>query len=325
MEERTHRRRSIGSGRRPPGAASGRASRGPVADPTSSRALGKTYQIGRRKRSHDVAEQIERLIQSGEFRTGEQLPSETELSKLLKVGRPSVREALFMLQFRGIVEITNGARARVTTPTADFLIRQLSDVAMTLARLADGQKHLEQTRLIFESGLAWLAAQNATPADIERLKKALKANADAMGNISEFVRTDVAFHYELARIARNPIFNALHNVLVEWLIDQRTTTISMPEADSLSVRDHTAIFEAVADGDPARAYHEMASHLRLISRLYAEAKRLHQTLLRQVTHDIAVTTSKENAEIWRASFTEERAEEAGRPASASGEPRDEAD
>lgn len=249
-----------------------------------------------------MAEQIERIIRSGEFRVGDQLPAEADLSRRLGVGRPSVREALFMLQHRGLVDTSNGVRARVTAPTADFLISQLSDVVMSLRNLSEGQLHLEQTRLIFESGLAWLAAQNATPDDIARMRTALAANVAAIGNTPEFVRTDVAFHYEMARAARNPIFEAFHRVLVEWLIDQRTTTINLPDADRLSARDHTAVFEAVAAGDPARAYHEMASHLRLISRLYREATRIQQTLLRKATHDVAARAEEENAEIWRASF-----------------------
>jgi DNA-binding FadR family transcriptional regulator len=258
--------------------------------------------LARRKRSHDVADRLEHLIKSGTFPEGERLPSEADLSRLLNVGRPSVREALFMLQLRGFVEVSNGQRAKVTTPTADFLIAQLSDVAMRLAGLPHGNTHLEQTRLVFESGLAWIAAQNATAEEIELIREALAQNVAAQGDTSEFIRTDVAFHYEIARVAKNPIFDAFHNSLVEWLINQRTTTINMPEADSLSVRDHTAIFEAIAARDPARAYHAMASHLRLVSRLGAEAVRLHQTLLRKVTRDIAARMRDENAEIWRASF-----------------------
>ncbi len=207
-----------------------------------------------------------------------------------------------MLQHRGLVDTSNGARARVTTPTPDFFMSQLSGVVMSLHNLPEGQMHLEQTRLIFESGLAWLAAQNAAPEDIERIRAALAANVSAIGDTQEFVRTDVAFHYEIARTARNPIFEAFHRVLVEWLIDQRTTTIDLPDADRLSARDHTAIFEAVAAGDPARAYHEMASHLRLISRLYGEATRIRQTVMRKATRDVAAKAEEENAEIWRASF-----------------------
>ncbi len=260
--------------------------------------------IHRRKRSHDVAEELEAAIGAGEFRPGDRLPSELELTRRFGVGRPAVREALFLLQERGRVAIANGARAQVTEPTPEFLIGRLSQVATRLAGLPEGQKHLEETRLVFESGLAWLAAQGATGGDVERLRAALDANVAAQGDAEQFIRTDVAFHVELARIARNPIFDAFHRVLVDWLVDQRAMTINLPDADSLSVRDHRAIFEAVAAGDPARAYHEMASHLRLIGRLYAEARRLRETLLRDVTRDVAVRTGQESAEIWRASFAD---------------------
>ena len=81
-------------------------------------------------------------------------------------------------------------------------------------------------------------------------KQALDANVAAIGRVGEFIRTDVAFHYELDRITRNPgLQRASTTILVGWLIDQRTTTIHMPDADRLSVRDHTAIYEAVAARD----------------------------------------------------------------------------
>jgi GntR family transcriptional regulator, sialic acid-inducible nan operon repressor len=259
--------------------------------------------VGRRKRAHDVAEKLEALIASDdEFGVGSRLPSEKELMARFGVGRPAVREALFMLQQQGRIEIGTGARALVISPTPAFLVRQMGELIKRVAGGPRGQEYLEQARLLFETGLAYQAAQSATDQDIERLSAALDANVAALGRTGEFIRTDVAFHYELARIARNPVFNVVHEILVEWLIDQRTTTIHMPEADSLSVRDHTAIYEAVAAREPARALHEMASHLRLISRLYSEAKRLSETILRDVTRDVAKRIEKENEALWAASF-----------------------
>jgi DNA-binding GntR family transcriptional regulator len=129
-----------------------------------------------------------------------------------------------------------------------------------------------------------------------------------MGNTAEFIRTDVAFHYELNVITRNPIFAAIHETLVEWLIDQRTTTIHMPDADRFSVRDHTAIYEAVAAHDPMRAFHEMSSHLRLISQLYHESKRLSEAILRNVTRDVAARIDREMDELWSSSRSSRRAD-----------------
>jgi GntR family transcriptional regulator, sialic acid-inducible nan operon repressor len=284
------------------------ADRGPTLDAAHGRASaplpldGAALPVGRRKRAHDVAEKLEALIAADEFEVGSSLPSEKELMTRFGVGRPAVREALFMLQQQGRIEIASGARARVVSPTPAFLVRQLGELIKRVADGPRGQEYLEQARLLFETGLAWQAAQGATDQDIDRLRQALEANVAATGKVGEFIRTDVAFHYELARIARNPVFNVVHEILVEWLIDQRTTTIHMPEADCLSVRDHTAIYEAVAARKPARAFHEMASHLRLISRLYSEAKRLSETILREVTRDVAERIERENEALWAASF-----------------------
>jgi GntR family transcriptional regulator, sialic acid-inducible nan operon repressor len=256
--------------------------------------------LGRRKRSDEIAEHIERAISTGEFKEGAPMPSEKELAERFGVGRPSVREALFTLQQQGLVEITSGTRARVTSPSGKFLTGQLATLIRRMTSTSQGHEHMEQTRLLLEAGVAWQAARVATDEDILRLKTTLDANTAAIGNIGLFIRTDVAFHAELAVITRNPVFIGVYDALVGWLIDQRTTTIHMPSADTLSVRDHTAIFEAVAARDPMRAFHEMTSHLRLISELYRESKTLSEEILRQVARDVAGRIKREREAMWTA-------------------------
>jgi GntR family transcriptional repressor for pyruvate dehydrogenase complex len=256
--------------------------------------------LGRRKRSDEIAEHIERAISSGEFKEGDAMPSEKELAERFGVGRPSVRQALFTLQQQGLVEITSGARARVTAPSGKFLTGQMASLIRRLTSTGQGQEHMEQARLLLEAGVAWQAARVATDEDIRRLKTALDANAAAIGNTGAFIRTDVAFHAELATITRNPVFTSIYDALVGWLIDQRTTTIHMPDADRLSVRDHTSVYEAVAARDPMRAFLEMSSHLRLISELYRESKRLSEEILRQVARDVAGRIERERDSMWTA-------------------------
>jgi DNA-binding FadR family transcriptional regulator len=256
--------------------------------------------LGRRKRADEIAEHIERAISTGEFKEGDAMPSEKELAERFGVGRPSVRQALFTLQQQGLVEITSGARARVTAPSGKFLMGQMASLIRRVTSTGHGQEHMEQARLLLEAGVAWQAARVATDEDIRRLKAALDANAAAIGNIGVFIRTDVAFHAELASITRNPIFTSIYDALVGWLIDQRTTTIHMPDADKLSVRDHTSVYEAVAARDPMRAFLEMSSHLRLISELYRESKRLSEEILRQVARDVAGRIERERESMWTA-------------------------
>src|SRR5262245_5818520 len=180
--------------------------------------LMSTPPLGRRKRADDVAEHIERAISTGEFKEGEAMPSEKELAERFGVGRPSVRQALFMLQQQGLVEITSGTRARVTAPSGTFMAGQVAGVIRRIASTPEGQDHMEQARLLFEAGVAWWAARVATDEDIKRLKVALDANEAALGNTGLFVRTDVAFHAELTVIARNPVFTGVHDALLDWLV-----------------------------------------------------------------------------------------------------------
>ena len=258
--------------------------------------------IARRTRAHDVADQLEKLIASGEFAPGDRLPAHKELMERFGVGRPAVREALFFLQQQGLVEIVNGTRARVARGSPHALSQQLTVISKRIATTPHGQEDLEEARLLFEAGLAWCAAATATDEDIKRLKAKLDANVASVGDQVGFIRTDVAFHYELAVITANPIFLAIHEMLTDWLIDQRTTTYHMPDADAFSVRDHTAIYEAVAARDPARAFHEMASHIQLIGRLYREAKRLSNEILRDLAHDVARRFEQEKEALWQTSF-----------------------
>src|SRR5262245_35103817 len=257
-----------------------------------------TMPLGRRKRADEIAEHIERAISTGEFKEGAPMPSEKELAERFGVGRTSVRQALFTLQQQGLVEVTSGTRARVTAPSGKFLTGQLASLIRRMTSTGQGHEHMEQTRLLFEAGVAWQAARVATDEDIQRLKMLLDANAAAIGNIGLFIRTDVAFHAELSVITRNPVFTGVHDALVSWLFDQRTTTIHMPDADRLSVRDHTAIYEAVAARDPMRAFLEMTSHLRFISELYRESKRLSEEIMRQIARDVAGRVERERESMW---------------------------
>lgn len=254
--------------------------------------------LGRRRRSDDVAEEIVRLIDSGEFGADSELPPEQDIADRFGVGRPAVREALFLLQQQGLVAIKSGKRARVAAPVASRLNDQAIALVARIAGTAEGQAHMEQVRMLIEPGVAWQAARQATDEDIAGLKRKLDLNAAAVGTPSEFIRTDVAFHYELTAITRNPVFAAVHEVLVTWLIDQRANTIYMPESDRLSIRAHTSIFEAVAARDPMRAFHEMVSHLRLVSEMYSESKRIADDLLRKMAHEVSERVEREMAAMW---------------------------
>jgi len=231
-----------------------------------------SWPIQRRKLSEEAAFRLEAMIRDGTFPLGTLLPPERALMKVFGVGRASIREALFALNRMGLVELRNGERARVTTPTPHTLISELSGAARHFLSQPNGAGWFQEARALFEIGIAGLAAQRAKDEDIERLRSALEANTAARGDISRFERTDVAFHYALATITGNPIFTAVHDALVEWLTSQRTLTLRVPGAEQRAHASHCRIFEAVAARDPERASDAMELHLREVAEFLQHAR-----------------------------------------------------
>jgi GntR family transcriptional repressor for pyruvate dehydrogenase complex len=235
--------------------------------------MASTDQIERRRLSDEVRDRFERMIVSGEYGPGDSLPSERELMERFGVGRPAIREALFALQKMGLVALTSGARARVTVPSADRLIFELSGAAGYFLASEAGERAFQDARLFFEVGLARHAALHANEEEIADLKRALKANAVAMNDIDEFQRTDVLFHLQLALISKNPIFKAIHDAIEAWLMQQRKVSLMIPGALRTAHQFHKKIYKAIAAHDPDQAERAMRDHLHSVADFYWRSKR----------------------------------------------------
>ena len=185
------------------------------------------------------------------------------------VGRPAVREALVHLRNMGLIEIRSGERARVTRPTPQVVIGALSGSARHMLASPGGVRDFQSARIFFETGLARHAALYATDEDLADFEAALEENRQSIGDLSRFERTDVAFHYVLAIIPRNPIFTAIHDALAEWLLEQRRTTLAPGQFEKVYVA-HRKIFKAVAARDPDKAEAAMREHLEYVARRYAD-------------------------------------------------------
>ncbi|MGM0701514.1 MAG: transcriptional regulator NanR [Pseudomonadota bacterium] len=219
------------------------------------------YRIERKTLSEQVAEQLEADILDGRLGENDQLPSERELMEQFGVGRPAVREALFYLQQLGLIAINSGTRARVIRPTAEAVMARLSGVTRQLLAKPDGQQYFQEARALFEISLARYAARHASDEDLARLRTALQDNRDAMGDEARFKRSDNDFHGTLASIARNPIFDAIHVALSEWLDDRRAQVLQQKDEDKAALKAHVEIVEAIESHDPDAAEAAMRRHL----------------------------------------------------------------
>jgi DNA-binding FadR family transcriptional regulator len=232
--------------------------------------------IQRRKLYQDVLERLMRRIESGDIGPGDQLPSERELMELYGVGRVAVREAMQELARSGIVEISHGERARVVVPTARLLIDQIAGGARHLLRMQpETLDHLKEARLFLEVGMVKLAAERATPDDVAQLQTRQEDHRASMVNLDQFMKQDMYFHREIARISGNPIYPAIVEALFDWASSYYQSIVRAPGAEALTLSEHQRIIDAIAAHDAAAAVQAMTDHLTRASDLYRTVNAAH--------------------------------------------------
>ena len=218
--------------------------------------------IRRRRLHEEVQDRLLDMIASGECPVGSTLPSERDLVDRFKVGRPAVREAIYHLERMGMVEIAQGSRTRVTSPSPHHLIAQISDTARQMLRMSeDGPRHLAEARVALETAIVDSAIRRADNQDIARLEAALAANKEAIADRPRFLRTDVEFHVAIAEATHNPIYPAVTRAIMEWWMDNQAALVRGKRSSIIAYREHERFFEMIRQRDEAGAHQAMADHL----------------------------------------------------------------
>lgn len=228
--------------------------------------------VAKKKLSETVEEELERIIRQGELAEGDMIPSERELMEMFGVGRPSIRDALSALARKGLVKISSGERTRVTRPSAEHIVSELSGMSKDFLARPGGLKYFDQLRQFFESSLVRYAAEYATDEQIHNLEEALKLNERSLQNTEQFKKTDVNFHRVIAEIPGNPIFLAVHQALVDWVIAERPVRSDEDQhsLNLISYKAHRDILNKIRERDVEGADQVLKDHLQYVYDHYYE-------------------------------------------------------
>ncbi len=229
--------------------------------------------IQKRKLYQEVIDRLMLRIENGELNPGDQLPSERELMETYGVGRVAIREALQDLARSGIVEISHGERARVVTPTASLLIEQIAEGARHLLRIQpETLSHIKEARTFLETGMVRLAAIKATPEDVRLLQEHLENQRLSILEIDQFMKHDMLFHREIARISGNPIFPAIVEAIFGWASAHYQSIVRAPGVEQLTLSEHQKIIDSIAAHDAETSVQAMSDHLNRANDLYRKSE-----------------------------------------------------
>jgi len=221
----------------------------------------------RQRLSDTITAQIEQLIVDGTLKPGDTLPSERDLSKQLGVSRPSLREALLVLESHGLLQARRGGGFGVTDVTAPTLTDPLVHL---LQRHPSAVDDILELRHGLECVAAYFAALRATDADAKRLGElaaAMKRRRTVRDPLED-ADLDVDFHMAIAETSKNlALVHVMRGIFNLMRINMLRAREAMHhDHDNVILLDdqHGDIVKAIVARDPGAARAAANLHLSFI-------------------------------------------------------------
>jgi GntR family transcriptional repressor for pyruvate dehydrogenase complex len=218
--------------------------------------------IERRKTYELVADRLTEEISSRTLNPGDLLPPERELVAAFGVGRSSVREALRILESRGLIENRGNGTFAVAA------LRNALNQGLHLLLAADEADTAElfEVRRILEGESAALAATRRTNADLRAMGAAVDAMATGLGSEQSFIDADLRFHLRIAEATRNRVVVHLMHAIRELLQRSLSSSYHIPGSPDRAIELHRLILEAITAKRPEDARQRMQEHVSRVER-----------------------------------------------------------
>jgi len=217
----------------------------------------------------EVVSQIEEAILNGRIETGQTLPAERELKAMFQISRGTLREALRVLEQKGLIEIRLGVGGGSVVRSVDA-----GRVSESLGLLIRSQKvslsHLTEFRVGIESSIAAQAAEQRSAADIRQLKDLLKvaggcAKKGSQGR-DELLEVDKRIHMTIAAATQNPIYLSVLASIHDNIHRYYDRFLSMDDRElAENYRDLCDLVAAVEKGDAKAARRLARGHVQRFS------------------------------------------------------------
>ncbi|MET3459268.1 MULTISPECIES: FadR/GntR family transcriptional regulator [Pseudomonas] len=206
---------------------------------------------------NSVVEKLRAALARGQWRSGDMLPGQRELAEQLGISRPSLREAVIVLETLGLVRSMPGKG--VVVLEANPGDAAIEGSAMAGASLED----LLQLRYTLEPFIVGLVAQSISSKEVGQLRltlmdmrEALEANdSDACANAY------IAFHEELFALTSNPIFQNVVQQTSNALKQSADVLRNSPEHLAERLTENEAVVRAIRGKNSAQASAEMRRHI----------------------------------------------------------------
>ncbi len=221
------------------------------------------FSLSRVNLSQQIADHLEEVILSSPTsKVAEKLPGEMKLAKQYNVSRPVIREALKLLQERGLITLKNGSGAYITRPENDTVMNAINRI-MQVDRIKSDD--LTQMREILELSSVDQAVKRITDEQLKEMDCILSKFEDKSLPLKERVKLDEQFHIAIAQATGNELLSMFVGVLTSLLRDYMGKGILIEGGIEDAIKRHREIYQALLNRDAKAVHQAMVDHLRVSS------------------------------------------------------------
>lgn len=200
-----------------------------------------------------VINRLTDAIKSGELKPGDKMPSEVELAEALGVARSSVREAIKILSYLGVLE---SRRSEGTFVCSGFSESMIDPMVYGIYLNQDSVENLMELREMTETGMMRIAIAHHSESELRELEQILRkmeeAPKDRKDPVKAFFREDDRFHDKIAEMGKNPMADKINRIVRSLTYDLRYKTVSEMIASGRTeelIEAHRRLLEAIREGN----------------------------------------------------------------------------
>ena len=208
-----------------------------------------------------LVKRIIHLVQSGQLPLGSRLPAERRLAEMLKVSRPSVRQAIKALEAMGIVVCRVGDGNFITSrASAANLLTEPMQFAIRANKIS--RRQLFEMREVIEVHVSALTAVRATEEALAAIRHELEEMERHRANPRLLAEKDYCFHAAIIRGCGNPVFDLLYEPVSSLIWEDLADRMHLFDPD-YTVELHRTIFRAIESHDAVRTMALVKEHLEI--------------------------------------------------------------
>lgn len=214
-----------------------------------------------------VMEKIKELIASGQYKVNDRIPTESELAEMFGIGRSSIREAIKIFNYLGVLESQTAKgtfvcdRSNISTEALTWSILLGKNELYEIVEFRGAielwsQIYLAQEYRENKESIADIL--NALSYEVENMRRAIESN-----DIENLIISDYNFHDIIIQGSNNSIFSSMYSVLKSFMMEEiKKVYLAYEDLYSL-IPYHEMIIEAIKTGDTVTAMEASREHIEV--------------------------------------------------------------